>query len=490
MLPYQSPDHSETPRQVAMIGVGGAGANIIHCFGNPSQTNIHMVTMSLDDRLALSSPHINYVQLGAKTNRGLGSGGDPSVGADAAQESEAEIIQTIKGKDLVVLVTGLGGGTGSGAAPVIARIAKDLGVFLVVIATMPFHFEGRRRQSQAEISLRELLAYAQVLLCFENDHMESLIADGQGVHEAFALSDQLLAKATASVPTMALSPGLINLGIDELKSIMKDKNSRCIFGAASARGDQRALRVAERTLESPMLSYKNALSHVDSAIIHISGGESLSLAEIETVMETLHAKLPDNINIFFGAAIKTKLDDEIRVTFLSSIDKNADLKEDEKPLEVASEEPIVDVLEEEDVNEGFFATSDDSSPEQNSLDESLPTFEPRSEPHVSIPVAEPAIAQPQPKVEEPKQEVAESLPLSDVVEEIADQEAAMDEFPHFELGSAEEDSLFAPTPSIQKELGLDSPSKGKFSNLAPTLIDGEDLDLPPYMRQKRLLDGE
>lgn len=489
MLPYQSTDHSDAPRQVVMIGVGGAGANIIHCFGNPSQTNVQMVTMSLDDRLALSSPHIHYVQLGAKTNRGLGSGGDPAVGADAAQESEADIIQTIKGKDLVVLVTGLGGGTGSGAAPVIARIAKDLGVFLVVIATMPFHFEGRRRQSQAEISLRELLAYSQVLLCFENDHMESLIADGQGVHEAFALSDQLLAKATASVPTMALSPGLINLGIDELMSIMKDKNSRCVFGAASARGENRALRVAERTLESPMLSYKNVLSHVDSAIVHISGGESLSLSEIETVMATLHAKLPDNVNIFFGAAIKTKLDDEIRVTFLSSIDKNADLKESEKPSEAASEETIEGIVEEE---AALFAIPDDFSSEKSRLDDELPTFEPRSAASVSIPsaVAQQTTPSSSAKVEEPTQEVANTLPLSDVIEEIADQEADLDEMPHFELDASEEESLFAPIPSIQKELGLDSPSKGKFSNLAPTLIDGEDLDLPPYMRQKRSLDGE
>lgn len=537
MLPYQSANLEENNRHIAIIGLGGAGANILSCFAGQTNAGIKLCTLSLDERIGRASAAGTFIQLGAASNHGFGSGGDPAIGAQAARESEAAIVEHLKGHDLLVLITGLGGGTGSGAAPIIARLARELGLFLVVVATMPFTFEGRRRRQQAETALRDLEISANVLLCFENDHMSNLIAPNKGVHDAFGEADQLLAKATAAVPMLAASPGLINLGLDELTQALRGKNSRCIFGSGSARGSERALRAAERALESPLLSHNNALNYTETAIVHIAGNETLTLEEIRTAMDAIHAKLRPGANILFGAAVKPRLNDELRITILSSIEPERmpapepeQHTEPETPAapvdepEATSEPEITEkpapqveeasAIEETPIDDAKPAVApipaepapeiekEEKQPAEQPIDEKQ-TLEPEQavqpEPQKTpvppktadpAPVAKPApVARPALKTPTRAQQVQGSLLPADF------------KFPEAPPSAPEEEELlpepeqpidlplspelpFTDTP-IVKQPELNLPNANHYGLDEPNMLDGEDLDIPPALRGKQ-----
>ena len=322
MLPYQTIPQKEDG--IAIVGIGGAGANILQCFAGSSANNVRLYTLSLDERVGRAcGTNVEFVQLGGGMNHGLGSGGDPSVGTRAALESRAEIQAMMKDARLLVLVAGLGGGTGSGAAPVLAQLAREAGLFLVSVLVMPFSFEGKRRREQAELAREEVARLSDIVFCFENDYMEELFRNRAGARAVFEEVDRMLARATASVPMLASSPGFINLGLDELATALENQDSRCIFGSGSGYGPNRAEAAARAVLESPLVAYHGAISFARTVIVHIAGGDSLSLTEIRTVMENIRAGLADEeVNIFFGTTVKPHLGDEIRVTLIASI--NAD----------------------------------------------------------------------------------------------------------------------------------------------------------------------
>mgnify|MGYP003289125145 CR=1 FL=1 len=319
MLPYQTIPQKEDG--IAIVGIGGAGANILQCFAGSSANNVRLYTLSLDERVGRScGSNVEFVQLGGGLNHGLGSGGDPSVGSQAAYESRAEIEKMFEGARLLVLVAGLGGGTGSGAAPVLARMAREAGLFLVSVLVMPFAFEGKRRREQAEGALEEVARLSDIVFCFENDYMEELFRNRPGARAVFEEVDRMLARATASVPMLASSPGFINLGLDELAVALENQDSRCIFGSGSGYGPERAVAAARAALESPLVAYHGALKFARTVVVHIAGGDSMSITEIKTAMETVRTALADEeVNIFFGTTVKPHLGDEIRVTLIASI---------------------------------------------------------------------------------------------------------------------------------------------------------------------------
>lgn len=319
MLPYQTLPQKEDG--IAIIGIGGAGANILQCFGGSSADNVRLCILSLDERLGRASGNVDFLQLGAGLNHGLGSGGDPEVGRQAAQESQERLAELLSGVRLLVMVVGLGGGTGSGAAPVLANMAREAGIFLVSVVLMPFAFEGRRRREQADRALEEVSRLSDIVYCFENDYMEELFRNRSGARAVFEEVDRLLARATASVPMLASSPGLINLGLDELATALENNDSRCLFGSGSGYGPRRAESAARDALESPLISYHGAIRHARTVIVHIAGGDSMSLTEIRQAMETIREGLSqeEDINIFFGATVKPHLGDEMRVTLIASI---------------------------------------------------------------------------------------------------------------------------------------------------------------------------
>ncbi len=322
MLQYSKDKSSASG--VAIIGIGGGGANVLKCFNGSSAENIRLCIMSLDERLSQACGNVEFIQLGEGVSHGLGSGGDPEVGEQAMQESEQKVRGALTGCRLVVMVVGLGGGTGSGAGPVLARLAKETGVFLVSVVMMPFSFEGKRRREQAMEALEQVSRVSDIVLCFENDYMEELFRDRSGAREVFEEVNRLLAKATAAVPMMATSPGLINLGLDELAAALENSDSRCIFGSGSGYGSDRAKQAATAAVESPLMRYHGALRFARTAIVHIAGGDTLSISEIRQAMEVIQRALgSEEVRIFFGTAVKANLGEEVKVTLIASIDAEA-----------------------------------------------------------------------------------------------------------------------------------------------------------------------
>lgn len=333
MLPYQTLPDPEYG--IAIVGIGGAGANILQCFGGSSAHNVRLCTISPDERVGRASGNVEFIQLGAGLNHGLGSGGDPEVARQAMRDSREEIAALLEDKRLLVMVVGLGGGTGSGAAPIMAEMAREAGIFLVSVLVMPFAFEGTRRRAQADEALETISRLSDIVFCFENDYMEELFRNRSGARAVFEEVNRILARATACVPTLASSPGLINLGLDELATALENNESRCLFGSGSGYGPHRATDAARAALESPLMTYRGAMRFVRTIIVHIAGGDSMSLTEIRHAMETVQEKLAsDDVRIFFGVTVKPQLGDEMRVTLIASINSQefqASLMEEPAP---------------------------------------------------------------------------------------------------------------------------------------------------------------
>lgn len=399
MLPYQTTSRKEDG--IVIVGLGGAGASILQRFSGSSAENVRLCIMSLDERLGRECGNVEFVQLGAGLNHGLGSGGDPEVARQAIEESSSQIDALLSGARLLVMVVGLGGGTGSGVAPVLARKASEAGVFLVSVVVMPFSFEGARRRKQADAALEEIASISDIVFCFENDYMEDLFRSRTGAQAVFEEANALLSQATASVPLLANSPGIINIGLDELVTALENNDSRCIYGSGKGYGPNRAEDAARAALESPLVSYHNALKLARTVIVHIAGGNNMSLAELRIAMETVRTELSgDDVNIFFGAAVKPHLGEEIRVSLIASVDAaemqaavqadklaeaevEAEEEEDEEvpapepeEEELAPVEPAEEVEDDEEEESGEPLLEDDEE-------------EPALQPAAPAPVAEP-----------------------------------------------------------------------------------------------------
>ena len=411
MLPYQTTSRKEDG--IVIVGLGGAGASILQRFSGSSAENVRLCIMSLDERLGRECGNVEFVQLGAGLNHGLGSGGDPEVARMAIEESGTQIDDLLRDARLLVMVVGLGGGTGSGVAPVLARKAKDAGIFLVSVVVMPFSFEGARRRQQADTALEDIAAISDIVFCFENDYMEDLFRSRTGAQAVFEEANALLSQATASVPLLANSPGIINIGLDELVTALDNNDSRCIYGAGKGYGPKRAEDAARAALESPLVAYHGALKHARTVIVHVAGGNNMSLTELRVAMETVRAGLAgDDVNIFFGAAVKPHLGEEIRVSIIASVDfremqaailteaeaesaaaEPAPEVEPEPAEEEPEEESTADAWEEEEVEEpaeGEMYAAEEMEGEEEESGE--PLLEPDEEDDIPLPMPPPKSA--------------------------------------------------------------------------------------------------
>ncbi|MGA0845644.1 MAG: cell division protein FtsZ, partial [Luteolibacter sp.] len=258
-----------------LIGLGGAGCNMLERMALDGIVGADLLALNTDSRALGSCIAAEKIQLGASLTKGLGAGGDPDLGHQAVLEAETELRAALKGRNMVFLCAGLGGGTGSGAAPIVTRIAREEGAFVVVFATMPFAFEGRRRRDQAESALNELAVLANTLVTFDNNRMGELVLAQQGIHEAFAEADQLIRDAIQAVLRIVTRPGLINIGLDELMSTLRTTRSRCLFGSGMAEGKDRCAKALRAALASPLLDQGSLLKDAQSVIVHLCGGSDL-----------------------------------------------------------------------------------------------------------------------------------------------------------------------------------------------------------------------
>ena len=311
------------PSAVKIVGLGGAGANMLERIALGNIEGAELLALNTDIRTLGACIAKEKVQLGVNLTKGLGTGGDPELGQQAVLEAETEVRQALKGQSIVFLCAGLGGGTGSGAAPIIARIAREEGAFVVVFATMPFFFEGRRRREQAETSLNQLAVLSNALVTFENNRMGELVLAKQGVHEAFAAADRMISEAIKAVIRLVVRPSLINVGLDDLMSALRTTRSRCLFGSGIADGKDRASKALRNALSSPLLDQGSLLKEAQTVLVHLSGGESLTLFEIELLMRSLQKHVPEKAHVLFGAAIDPTMGDNLSITLISALPEDA-----------------------------------------------------------------------------------------------------------------------------------------------------------------------
>lgn len=319
----QNREGTETPAlRICIVGVGGAGSNVVDRITLDRIVDATLICMHTDVRVLGHSMAPVKIQLGAELMKGIGAGGDPDLGREAALFSREQIRQAVDGHDIVFISAGLGGGTGSGAAPVIAEIAKGTGALVIVVATMPFSFEGRRRLGQAEESLELLQKRTDALVLFENNRMGELILPKDGIQKAFVQADQLIAQSLRAVATITTTPGLVKLGLDDLTSALSTANGRCLFGFGEARGQSRGGEALKKALKSPLIDQGRLLHQTKTLLVHVAGGESLTLVEVEGIMKQLGRHVPDHTHILFGLGVDAKLDDAIAITLISSLGLN------------------------------------------------------------------------------------------------------------------------------------------------------------------------
>jgi cell division protein FtsZ len=344
MIPYNRDPRQVIPTSsVKIIGLGGAGANMLERIALDGMEGAELLALNTDIRTLGSCLAKEKIQLGVNLTKGLGAGGDPELGHSAVLEAEEQIRTALKGRRIVFLCTGLGGGTGSGAAPIVTRIAREEGAFVVVFATMPFAFEGKRRRDQAETALNELAVLSNALVTFDNNRMGELVLAKQGIHEAFIAADHMICESIKAVIRLVVRPGLINVGLDDLMSALRTNRSRCLFGSGLASGKDRATKALRNALSSPLLDQGALLREAQTVLVHLSGGEDLTLFEIELLMQRLQKFVPENAHVLFGAAVDPALGESLSLTLISALPEDSLAMAPRESLSQTSREsPLLD----------------------------------------------------------------------------------------------------------------------------------------------------
>ena len=300
---------------IKVVGIGGGGVNAVNRMIDVGLKGVEFVAINTDAQALLMSDADVKLDIGRELTRGLGAGADPDVGRQAAEDHAQEIEEVLRGADMVFVTAGEGGGTGTGGAPVVARIAKSLGALTIGVVTRPFGFEGRRRQSQAENGVDALRAEVDTLIVIPNDRLLSLTDRNISVIDAFRQADHVLLQGVSGITDLITTPGLINLDFADVKSVMQGAGS-ALMGIGSARGEERAMEAATAAISSPLLEASIEGAH--GVLLSISGGSDLGLFEINEAARMVSDAAHPDANIIFGAVIDDTLGDEVRVTVIAA----------------------------------------------------------------------------------------------------------------------------------------------------------------------------
>ena len=300
---------------IKVVGIGGGGVNAVNRMIDVGLKGVEFVAINTDAQALLMSDADVKLDIGRELTRGLGAGADPEVGRQAAEDHAQEIEEVLRGADMVFVTAGEGGGTGTGGAPVVARIAKSLGALTIGVVTRPFGFEGRRRQSQAESGVDSLRAEVDTLIVIPNDRLLSLTDRNISVIDAFRQADHVLLQGVSGITDLITTPGLINLDFADVKSVMQGAGS-ALMGIGSARGEERAIEAATAAISSPLLEASIEGAH--GVLLSVSGGSDLGLFEINEAARMVSDAAHPDANIIFGAVIDDTLGDEVRVTVIAA----------------------------------------------------------------------------------------------------------------------------------------------------------------------------
>ena len=554
-----TPRHSNaSARTIKIIGIGGAGANALDRMVLDGVNPVHLIAMNTDAQALAASVAGEKVQLGRTATRGFGSGGDPEVGHASAEESQNEIRSALEGIDLVFLLAGLGGGTGSGATPVIAELARESGALVIAVVTLPFAFEGKRRVAQAAEALAPIQHWADAVICFENDRMAEALPPKAGIQQAFIATDLTLSQSVQTLAAMIGRSGLIHLGFDELQTALGSMNSRCLFGYGEATGDNRPYDALARALKNPLMDKGRLLRDCEAVLVQVSGGPEMTLDEVQLLMEEFNRQIDDRTRILFGAAVDPELAGRLTVTILSSLSTDASAAVPRRaakavpaaqPVRVAPAAPVVaepeafepiavipeevdSVFEEEDEivatdeaigqleEEAPVAGLEDplaeSEPEQADEEEKA-VIETPAEPEkperrrssaivgqTSLFGDEPAAAPVRPPAREPAERIVKPVPGRMLNRPAAPKPIQPEESTEEPIAEATPAPVperlratppprspisqpvpppAAPKAPLQETLQFEPVTRGRFEKSEPTIVDGQDLDVPTYLRR-------
>ena len=305
-------DHFAT---IKVIGCGGGGCNAVDRMIDSGVQGIEFISINSDNQALARTKSSIKVQIGEKVTRGLGCGADPSVGERAAEESKDEIAEAISNTDMLFITAGMGGGTGTGSAPVVAQIAQELGILTVAVVTRPFGFEGARRAQNAERGIRELEKYVDALVVVSNDKLLEVVDDDTSFEEAFNMADQVLKFGVAGISDLVAIPGLINLDLADVRRVMT-KAGVCHMGIGRASGEGRATAAVKQAINSPLLD--TTIEGANGVIINFTGGRNMKLQEIDAAAKLVQESVAPEAEIIVGAVIDASLEDEIMITVIAS----------------------------------------------------------------------------------------------------------------------------------------------------------------------------
>ena len=302
--------------KIKVIGLGGGGGNAVSRMMKAEFTGVEFIVANTDMQALRASPAPMKIQLGAKLTQGLGAGSNPDVGRDAALEDPEEITRFLQGADMVFITAGLGGGTGTGAAPVVASLAKDLGILTVAVVTRPFTFEGRKRLLQADAGMEALRGVVDTLIAIPNQRLLSVVDRGTPLLEAFRVADSVLQQAVQGISDLILVPGLVNLDFADVRTIMSGMGM-AMMGTGVGHGEHRALDAAQKAVASPLLD-DTSIEGAKGILINFTGGSDLAIHEVEEAARIVQEAAHEEANIIFGAVIDPTLSDEVRMTVIAT----------------------------------------------------------------------------------------------------------------------------------------------------------------------------
>ena len=300
---------------IKVIGIGGAGNNAVNRMVDSGIKGVEFITVNTDRQALLLSKAASKIQIGEKITRGLGAGANPDIGAQAAEESKSEIAEALRGADMVFVTAGMGGGTGTGAAPIVAATAKEMGILTIGVVTKPFTFEGKKRLSQAERGVESLKGKVDTLVVIPNDKLLQIIDRKTSIVEAFKMADDVLRQGVQGISDLIAIPGLVNLDFADVKTIMLN-TGMAHMGIGRASGENRAEDAAKQAIQSPLL--ETSIEGARGVIINITGGTNLGLHEVNTAAELVQRSVDPEANIIFGAVIDESLDEDIVITVIAT----------------------------------------------------------------------------------------------------------------------------------------------------------------------------
>src|SRR5207302_469821 len=427
--------------RLKVFGVGGAGCNAVEHFAHSEFAGVEFAAVNTDVQALLDLSVGCVVPLGATLTRGLGAGGDPEVGRAAAEEDAEKLCQLCAGAEVVVIVTGLGGGTGTGASPVLARAAKEAGALVVAIATLPFECEGARRRSQAQAGLEELKETADAVLCLPNQRVIKLIDENTSLIETFKITNDLLAQGLRGIWRLLARAGIINVDFADLCAVVRGQHAESSFACAEAQGEHRAREVVEMLLASPWLEGGAVLNEAESVLVSIVAGSDLTMAEVNRVMSQINHAC-EHAHIIMGAAVEAALGDRLSVTVIAS-------RRPQPETEAADAVAAAAVL-----REGNGVTSKRTASET-----------------VEASAFDVQFIEKNPPTRPPSRFVPPPPELGpDKKQQLLAQQKRK---PYRKPGSK----------MRQGTLPLEIVSKGRFEKSEPTIYHGEDLDVPTYIRR-------